>query len=72
MTYMIIIFFLYIFPVYDQYNFILLNNELKYYNIDIYLNNISGLYARIIIRGGEKISDTMRTYIPSEVLIIYT
>lgn len=27
----------------DQYYFILLNNELRYYNIDIYLNNISGV-----------------------------
>jgi len=59
--------FFYMFPVYDRYNFILLNNELKYYNIDIYLNNISGLFVRIIIRGGDKISDTMITYIPSEV-----
>lgn len=59
--------FFYMFPVYDRYNFILLNNELKYYNIDIYLNNISGLFVRIIIRGGDKISDIMRTYIPSEV-----
>lgn len=41
-------------PVYDKYYFILLNNELKYQNIYIYLNNISGLYVQIIIQGGVK------------------